>query len=113
MTHRALSPSEARRALDRAATEEELHLAVTEAATVYGWRWHHVRRSDRAISQGAPGFPDLVLVRRDALVVIETKAETGRYQPGQREWLDAFTRAGAFALVAKPSDQDRILELLK
>lgn len=97
----------------RAATEDDLHIALTGAATAYGWRWHHVRRSDRAITEGAPGFPDLVLVRREAILVIETKAETGRYEAGQREWLDAFTRAGAYAMVAKPSDEDRILELLK
>jgi hypothetical protein len=94
-------------------TEEQLHEAITGAATAYGWRWHHIRRSDAAVSQGHPGFPDLVLLRRDAILVIETKAEGGRYQPGQREWLDAFGRAGAYALVARPSDEDRVLEILR
>lgn len=110
---RALGPNETRRALARATSEEQLLEAITDAATAYGWRWHHVRRSDRAITQGAPGFPDLIMVRGGSCIALELKAELGRHEPGQREWLAGFARAGCYAMTARPSDLDAILEVLR
>ena len=52
-------------------TEAQFQNAVTEALTVFGWRWIHFRpaRSEkgwRTPLSGAPGFPDLCAVRGSA-----------------------------------------------
>ena len=36
------------------------------------------------------GFPDLLMVRRELMVVSELKSLTGRLRPEQEVWLDAF-----------------------
>lgn len=59
------------RELARAMTEDELLAAVTDALTLFGYRWTHHRRSDRAQLMGQPGFPDVFAVghgRRLALL---------------------------------------------
>lgn len=67
----------------------------------YGWRYFHgadnrpvVTGRGRAGRQhvGDKGFPDVVATRRLAglgpeLLIAELKTDTGRYGPGQSEWL--------------------------
>jgi len=96
-----------------AMSEDELLVEVQRLLTLGRWRWHHVRRSDAAIQQGDPGFPDIVAVRRDRLVVAELKAETGRYRTGQPEWLAAFAAAGAETFTWRPRDLAAITEVLR
>jgi hypothetical protein len=55
-------------------------------AALRGWKFYHVHDSRR----DQPGFPDLVLVRRDRLVISELKNETGRVRPAQKDWLAAL-----------------------
>lgn len=73
---------------------------VVGLATFYGWRAYHPpdnkprqnARGRAARQRVTPGFPDLVLVRRDEpaaeLIFAELKAERGRLGPGQPEWLE-------------------------
>lgn len=81
---------------------------LLEAAGYGGWQSFHVRRSDLALTMGSPGFPDIVLCheQRQAALVIECKAQGGRFRPGQRQWLDAFTAAGVEARVCTPAEYD-------
>jgi hypothetical protein len=107
----------------RAMTEDELLVAITEAATLLGWRWHHVRRSDRAIQQGHQGFPDLVLARAGRVLFLELKRHDGTVAPWQQDWIEAvrgagdraLTGAGGWvdALVVRPVDLDAILRELQ
>lgn len=97
----------------RAMTEDQLLAAVTDAATLYGWRWYHVRRSDKALTMGAPGFPDLILSRGTAMLAIELKTERGRLTVDQAEWLGAFGRAGVEYLVVRPRNLDTVLTWLR
>ena len=76
--------------LNRAMTEDELLTAITGAAARYGWLAHHVRRSDKALQQGNPGFPDLVLARDGDVLFVECKRMGGKLRPGQGEWLLAL-----------------------
>ena len=77
----------------RAMTEDELLQAVTDAATFMGWRWHHIRRSDKALQMGHSGFPDLVLARAGVVVFLELKRLNGIPTPDQLAWLDAINGA--------------------
>ena len=90
-------------------TEEELLTAITEAATYLGWRWHHIRRSDKALQQGHSGFPDLVLAKGQRVYFLELKAAKGTTTPDQEAWIEALP--GAY--VIRPADLDRVLSVLK
>jgi hypothetical protein len=96
--------------LDRAASEEEVLLAVTEALSWHGYRWTHIRRSDKALTMGSPGLPDLIAVRGPRLIAAELKAERGRFTADQSAWLDALVRVEEVdARVVRPSTLDAFL----
>lgn len=85
-------------------TEANLQKAIVDTARLHGWLVHHDppiedrRGRHRTAIAGDSGFPDLVLARDGETIIVECKAESGRYQPGQREWLRALG-----ARVVKPS----------
>lgn len=94
--------------------EDELQLGIIEAATYRGWRWHHVRRSDKAIQMGDPGFPDLVMTRRGRLIIAELKGHGTPWQPGQKEWLADFALVPSVeARIIRPEDYDEALRILE
>jgi hypothetical protein len=113
---------DARARMARAMTEDELLIAITEAATFLGWRWTHVRRSDLAIIQGHVGFPDIVLAKAGRVLFLELKRQDGRATPDQVAWIDALTGGGdraltgaggwIDALVVRPDQLDAILREL-
>ena len=96
----------------QAATEDDLLVAVVRLLTIGHWRWHHVRRSDAALQQGDPGWPDIVALRGGRLVVAELKSERGAYRTGQPERLAAFTAVGAECFTWRPSDIAAIVRVL-
>lgn len=98
MTTPKTAPS-ARQTLERSETEDGLLTAIVEAALFLGWKVHHDRRSDKALQQGSPGFPDLVLARRGRVLFIECKAAKGRLTEDQWAWAKAL---GAPSGVASP-----------
>ena len=106
-------PTDARAAMARAMTEDELLQAITDAATVYGWRWHHIRRSDKGQQMGHAGFPDLLLARGGQIIALELKTERGSATLEQAAWLQALSSLGTVALVIRPADLDRVLAWLR
>lgn len=114
MTDHLTSVDEYRRLVAGATSEEELLVDVAQRLTLGRWRWHHVRRADLAQQQGDPGFPDLIAIRDDILVVAELKTTKGRYGTGQVDWLKAFERVQFVAARTwRPGDADAIAELLR
>jgi hypothetical protein len=93
-----------------AMSEDELLEAIIDAARLYGWHVHHDRRSDRAITQGHIGFPDLVLARRGKVLFMELKTQTGQLSPDQYRWLEAL---GIDAMVVRPALLDQVIHMLK
>lgn len=103
-----------------APSEREWQATVIELARLYGWRVAHFRPARTARGWRTPveadgaGFPDLVLVRGDALLFAELKAERGRPTPQQAEWLEALDSARTVrAELWRPSDFDRAHGLLR
>lgn len=91
--------------------ESELQAAVLECGAVLGWLCFHARPARtrhgwRTAGQGngAKGFPDTVLVRRDRLVFMELKAKAGRLSAEQEAWIALLREAGAEAHVITTSD---------
>lgn len=67
-------------------TEASFQTAVLAFARLHGWIAYHTHDARRS----NPGFPDLVLVRRERLVFAELKSDKGRERPDQTVWLDAL-----------------------
>jgi hypothetical protein len=81
-------------------SEAQLQAAIVGMARLLGWRTYHTHDSRRS----DPGFPDLVLVRRDRLVVAELKTEKGKLVAAQTGWLAAFIEARVETFVWRPAD---------
>ena len=71
-------------------TEDELLSAITDALTLYQWRWTHIRRSDRAQLMGHQGVPDIIAARRGVVYFIELKSARGRLDAEQFAWMHAL-----------------------
>jgi hypothetical protein len=99
---------------DRAMTEDELLTGITDALTLSGWRWFHVRRSDLAVCQGNQGWPDVFAIHapRRLSLVMELKAEDGRLSGDQAMWIHELNVAGVNAITIRPGDYDRILDVI-
>lgn len=108
-------------AINESISEKEFMTMVIELCHLYGWRAAHFRTSlsqsgryFTAVQGDAAGFPDLVLVRDGRAIVAELKSEKGKVTSIQKDWLDTLsTVAGIGVYVWKPSDWDKITELLK
>jgi len=70
-------------------------------------RWRTPVEADGA------GFPDLVLLRRDRLLVAELKVGQGKLSREQSSWINGFRAAGILACVWRPDNWDEIEETLR
>lgn len=100
--------------LGTAMTEDELLTGITDALTLAGWRWFHVRRSDLAIVQGMQGWPDVFAVHptRRLTLVLELKTDTGHLDLEQGLWFHALGQAGHNPVVIRPAEYDRIVAVI-
>jgi hypothetical protein len=97
-------------------TEDELLTGLLELLGLLGWRAYHVRRSDRALVQGAGarGFPDVVAVTSAGrMVAIECKTDRGIPTPDQITWLTAFRALGIEATVIRPATYDAAIAWIR
>jgi hypothetical protein len=87
-------------------TEDELLSGLTDALTLSGWWWMHVRRSDQAIIQGMQGWPDIFAIHplRGVALAWELKSQTGQATPEQHAWLHAFRAMNLADRVTHPVD---------
>ncbi len=84
----------------KAMSEDHLLRTVKAMATRLGWRTMHQLHSIGT----EPGWPDLVMVRDERLVIRELKSMKGRLTPAQLGWLAALTDAGVDVGVWRPAD---------
>ena len=54
---------------------------------------------------GRSGFPDLVCMMNNNLVVIELKTDTGRATEMQKQWIQAFQANGIPAAIIHDNDE--------
>jgi hypothetical protein len=102
-------------------SETALETSVLSYAKLRGWRTAHFRpaqdrrgRWKTPVSGDGAGFPDLVMLRAERLVIAELKSERAAEPDAhQRAWLVAWRAAGAEVHVWRPSDLDRIYETLR
>lgn len=92
---------------------------VIDLARLMGWRVAHFRAALSARGWRTPvqgdgvGFPDLIMVRYQRLIVAELKVGRRRPTPEQHAWIEAFRSAGVAAYIWRPCDWDDIVRILK
>jgi hypothetical protein len=93
-------------------TEDDLLAAITDALTLYGWRWTHPRRSDKALTMGHSGAPDIIAARKGIVYFIELKSARGRLDAEQFAWMSALgwpqRPQGEVERTAPPGADERI-----
>jgi hypothetical protein len=98
-------------------SERDFQREVIQRAKSLGWFIFHAlpgqgRNKHLTLFIGKRGFPDLVLCRPPRLLFVELKSEKGRLSKDQQEWLDALRACGVEVYVWRPSDLERITEIL-
>ena len=100
--------------------EADLLTGVLDLARLLLWRTIHVRPARTAhgwrtaVQGDGTGWPDVVALRADRVVVAELKADRGRLTAEQTAWLAAWTVAGAEVHIWRPADYpDAIAEVLR
>jgi hypothetical protein len=86
---------------------------VIPAAMKLGWAPYHTHDSRRSF----PGFPDLILIRKNRMVVAELKSEKGQLTADQRMWLRLFEGVAEKSEnitvhLWRPSDWDEVVATL-
>ena len=96
-----------------AIAEKDFLRTVVEYAELHGWMVHHVLEQAHHAKRIGPGFPDLVLAKRNRVVFAELKAEKGQLSAVQQEWLAVLrTVRGARTFLWRPSDWPEIEKVL-
>ena len=90
-------------------SEKEFQAKVIELVKSYGWMAYHTFDSRRSEA----GFPDLLLLRGEEIVVLELKVPPNKATAKQRAWLKAFERAHVGAHLVYPTDWNLLVEGLK
>ena len=92
------------------ATEREFQRAITDAASLFSWRWYHTHTSRNS----PPGFPDLCMVRGPVGLFVELKSDKGRLSKPQQEWGYALRRVERVEYhLWRPSDFHDAIDLLR
>lgn len=100
----------------RTISEARWQKTVTDAATLYGWLWYHApanRPVGGRILNIKAGFPDLVLVRGDRMLLAELKTQLGKTTPAQDDWLWAASQVpGVETYIWRPGDRKAVMQIL-
>lgn len=105
-----------------ALTEAEWQTQVVDLLHIHGWTHLHVRRSigrrggkaGWQTTTNIAGWPDLFAWHPEhGFAALELKSERGRATVDQRAVLASLAEAGAVTLVARPSDLDDVIAVLR
>ena len=100
--------------------ETDWQKTVVALAHANGWKVAHFRgawskdgkRFVTPVAADGAGFPDLVLAKirngHQTVIFAELKSDKGKISPEQMAWIELL-----FAQVWRPSDYEKIVELLK
>ena len=101
-------------------TEAEFTRDVIRYANLFGWSCAHFRAAQSqsgrwltAVQGQGKGFPDLVLVKKDRLLVAELKVGRNKTTLEQQQWLSRFELAGVPAFTWRPDDWPEIERTLR
>jgi hypothetical protein len=93
--------------------EDDYLTGIIDAAYLGGWLVHHDRRADLAVTQGHPGFPDVVAAHAErGLAIAWELKDRGDVTLAQAMWQRAFANAGVDTRVVRPQDYASCVEHL-
>ena len=99
--------------------EAQFKNQVIEIAKRYGWLVHHdlpamnQRGKWATHIQGDSGFPDLVLLNSNGVLVFaELKTDVGIVRKTQEQWLDRLDKCGVITQVWRPNQMPVIIKFL-
>ena len=93
-------------------TEDELLTGLTDALTLAGWTWTHIRRSD-GITMGNAGLPDIIAVKAGhPMLLWELKSQHGSITPDQMGWLLAAQDVRVQTAIVRPDGYDAALAVI-
>ena len=104
----SLSIAQYRSGLTASMSEREFLKKIIALAEIRGWLYYHTHDSRKS----PPGFPDLVLLRDNALIFAELKTARGKVTREQKHWLDSLARARVRVCLWRPSDWGSIEKTL-
>jgi hypothetical protein len=90
-------------------TEKAFQQQIRELAVIYHWKYHHTW----TMMHSPRGFLDVVMVRGERLIFAELKTNKGMLTPYQQEWLDALKETKAEVYIWRPSDFNKIIEIMR
>lgn len=104
-------------------SERDWQATVLQYAALRGWRAFHDNATNaprrcsgcgaiRHLPRNAPGWPDLVLVRRPDVLFVELKSDAGKVDHDQQRWIDDLRACGQRVYVWRPRDWDDVQRVL-
>jgi hypothetical protein len=90
-------------------SEKEFQRQVLDVARIYGWSVYHPMLS----KWSERGWPDLALVRPPRLLFAELKRENGKTTDHQDRWLGLLSACPVEVYLWRPSDLERVAEVLR
>jgi hypothetical protein len=90
-------------------TEKAFMAQVVRYANMMGWHSYHPFDSRRS----APGFPDLVLIRRPRVVWAELKSQRGKLTPDQLTVFCELRACNQEIYVWRPDDWPKVERILR
>lgn len=100
-------------------TEREFTDQVLQMLATFGWQSLHIRPGRTATSWRTPvagngkGFPDILAIRRERIVVAELKVGRNKLTEEQRDWLHLWQLARAEVFEWRPEDFQSIAQVLR
>lgn len=98
---------------------------LLQLARLFKWSWWHDTATNAPrvchrckaplrIPRNEPGWPDLLLVRDDTLIVAELKKDDGKLEPEQTAWLERFKAVRRIMVVVwRPRDHADVVRVLE
>jgi len=91
-------------------TEKQFGGQLEQLCKLFGWKYYHTHNSRFS----APGYPDYTLVReRVVFAELKRQAKASKLTDKQIEWRDALLEAKQEWYLWRPSDMDKIIEILR
>lgn len=104
-------------------SERDWQTTVLQYAALRGWKHYHDQATNaprrctgcgaiRHLPRNAPGWPDLVLVRRPDVLFVELKSDSGKVDDDQQAWIDELRACGQRVYVWRPADWPEVERVL-
>ena len=95
--------------------ERDLSQQLEVVLNLKGWDYYHVYEQAEYARRSTRGFPDYLCFKASEkrVITIEVKSETGKLNLAQLQWQTIFKLCGIPYYILRPSNWDKICEVLR